>query len=615
MSTLAHPPMRSSRPASGSPWVPRDFFQVFVHTPRALRLVWNTAPRLTIVLIGLTLVAGLLPAAIAWVGKSIVDAVVAAGRGGDREPALRYVAIEGVLVVLMLAAQRGLSTCQSLLRALLGHRVNVLILDKALQMSLPQFEDANTYDQLTRARREASTRPLSLVMRLFGLGQNAISLASYAVLLVAFSPWAVVVLVLAGLPAFLAEARFSGEAFRLFRWRSPETRQQSYLEVLIAREDTAKEVTVFQLGPLLLQRYVAIFEKVFAEDRALTWSRNLWGFVLGLGGTLALYGAFAWTVWSAVRGVLSLGGMTLYMLLFRQGQSAVAACLSAIGGMYEDNLYLSTLFELLDAPTPTPTGTARVGPDPADGVRFEAVSFCYPGASLPAVEAVSLHVRPGETLALVGANGSGKTTLIKLLTRLYEPTAGRITLDGLDLRQWDIHLLRQRIGVIFQDFVHYQLLAGENIGAGDVRHFGDQARWHEAAHKGMADTFLESLPKGYHTQLGRWFEDGRELSGGQWQRIALARAFMRQDAAILVLDEPTSAMDAAAEAEIFDRLQAQAEGRMCILISHRFSTVRRADRIAVLEQGRIIEEGDHAALVAHGGVYARLFEVQAAGYR
>lgn len=614
MSTVAHPPVQPpKRPEPGL--LPRDFFQTFVHSPRALRLVWQTAPRLSIALVVLTLLAGLLPAGIAYVGKWMVDAVVAASRGGPHDLAVRYVALEGVLVAAMLAVQRGLSVCTSLLRALLGHQVNVLILQKALRMTLPQFEDSETYDKLTRARREASTRPLSLVTRVFGLVQNAISIVSYCALLLAFSPWAVALLALAGLPAFLAEARFSGEAFRLFRWRSPETRQQAYLEVLLAREDSAKEVAVFQLGPLLLQRYVAIFERVFAEDRALTWKRNTWGLLLGLAGTLSLYLAFAWTVRAAVLGTLSLGTMTLYLLLFKQGQSAVAASLQAIGGMYEDNLYLSTLFELLDEPTPVPRGTATQGPDPTAGVHFQGVGFTYPGSQSPALHDVTLHVKPGMTLALVGANGSGKTTLIKLLTRLYEPTAGRITLDGLDLQEWDVTALRRRVGVIFQDFTRYQLQAGENVGAGDVQHFEDEPRWHDAADKGMADEFLRALPKGYHTQLGKWFHEGRELSGGQWQRVALSRAFMREHAEILVLDEPTSAMDAAAEAEIFDRMQALAAHRMCILISHRFSTVRRADHIAVLQDGRILEEGDHASLLAKGSVYARLFELQAAGYR
>jgi ATP-binding cassette subfamily B protein len=584
---------------------------------RAFGLVWQTSQPLSLGLLSLTVVAGALPAGIAWVGGQIVDAVVAAAAGVDgagAKQALEWVALEALLVAMLAAAQRGLSFCQSLLRAQLGERVNELILEKALTLSLAQFEDAEFYDKMTRARREASSRPLALVSKSLGLVQNLISLTTFGILLIQFSPWAVWILLLAGLPAFIAEAKFSGDAFRLFRWRAPETRMQMYLETVLAREDHAKEVKLFGLGRRLLQRYRKIFERLYREDRALTLRRDSWGLALGLLGTLAFYGAYAWVALEAVGGRITLGQMTLYLMLFRQGQSAVSASLSAIGGMYEDRLYLSTLYELLETPTPPLREGATCGPDQADGLRFERVSFTYPGSEVPTLSEISLHIAPGTSLALVGANGAGKTTLIKLLAGLYAPTEGRILLDGLDIQAWDEHALRRRIAVIFQDFVRYQFQVGENIGAGDEPSFDDAARWQEAARKGRADQFIDTLPEGYSTQLGKWFKDGRELSGGQWQRIALSRAFMRREADILVLDEPTSAMDAEAEAEIFARFRELAIGKMLILISHRFSTVRLAAQIAVIDQGRITEFGDHASLMAKDGLYARLFRLQAAGY-
>jgi len=599
----------------------RSFLGVFRFSRRALELVWSTSRPLTLWLGLLTLVGGLLPAAIAFVGALIVDAVVAASRAAAAgeavvmQPVFWLIALEAVLVMAVAGAQRGISLCQSLLRAQLGQRVNVMILEKALTLQLAHFEDSEFYDKLTRARREASSRPLSLVTRTFGLAQNGISLVSFGVLLAQFSPWAVAVLVLAGLPAFLAETKFSGDAFRLFRWRSPETRMQMYLETVLAREDHAKEVKLYGLGPLLLGRYRNIFHTLYREDRKLAMRRDGWGFLLGLIGTLTLYAAYGWIALTAVVGRITLGQMTMYLMLFRQGQSAVAAILSAIGGMYEDNLYLSTLYDYLDTPVPASKGTALRGPDPNDGIRFENVSFTYPGGEAPALQDIDLHIRPGESLALVGQNGSGKTTLIKLLTRLYDPDQGRILLDGLDLREWDDTTLRQRVGVIFQDFARYQMRVGENVGVGDIEHFEDRQRWQEAADMGMATPFIEALPDGFDTQLGKWFRDGRELSGGQWQKIALARAFMRSRADILVLDEPTAAMDAEAEATIFEHFRRLTTNRIAILISHRFSTVRMADQIIVIQDGRIIERGSHDALMAQDGHYAHLFKLQAQGYR
>ena len=596
---------------------PSRFLGVFVYSRRAMELVWTTSRGLTITLAILTLVAGILPAVIAYIGQLIVDGVVTAmtSDAPDIQRVLWLIALEAIVVIAVAASQRGLSVSQSLLRALLGQRVNVMILEKALTLQLANFEDSEFYDKLTQARREASSRPLSLVNRTFGLVQNAISLTSYAVLLFAFSPWAVVILIGAGLPSFFAEAKFSGDAFRLFRWRSPETRMQMYLETVIAREDGVKEVKLFQLGPRLLQRYRDIFEKLFVEDRRLTLRRDGWGFVLGLLSTTAFYGAYAWIVITTMNGHITLGAMTMYLVLFRQGQTAVAASLSAISGMYEDNLYLSNLYDYLGQAVPARLGDAKQGPEPGRGLEFKNVSFSYPGSNGKALNNVSFQISPGESLALVGENGSGKTTLIKMLTRLYEPTEGEIILDGLGLQDWDVEALRQRIGVIFQDFGRYQFSVGENIGAGDVRYIDDAERWAAAAKTGMAAPFIEEMPDGYDTQLGRWFKGGRELSGGQWQKIALSRAFMRSDADILVLDEPTAAMDAASEAAIFDHFRSESHNKMTILISHRFSTVRAAERIIVIHKGEILEQGDHESLLEENGQYAHLFKLQARGYQ
>jgi ATP-binding cassette subfamily B protein len=599
------------------------FAGVFRYGRRAVELVWQTNPRLAVLFGGATLVAGLLPAAAAWVGQHIVDAVVAAiaGRSAGEPllaaatPALRYIGLEAAIMVALAGTQRVLSVCQSLLHAQLGHRVNVMILEKALRLRLRDFEDPDFYDKLTRARREASSRPLQLVLKTFGLVQSFVSLSSYAVLLLQFSGWAVALLVAAGIPAFVVEAKFSGDAFRLFRWRAPESRRQVYVETVLANDSYAKEVQIFGLGPMLLDRYRAIFQSLYREDRNLTLRRSAWGYTLGLLSTLAFYGAYGWIAVAAVASRITLGQMTMYLLLFKQGQSAVASALSAIGGMYEDNLYLSNLYEYLEQPTePLRDGVVH-GAKPGDGVRFEHVTFRYPGAAAAALEDVSFHMRPGRAVALVGENGSGKTTLIKLLARLYSPTSGRITLDGTDLEEWNEPALRRRIAVAFQDFARYQLLAGENIGVGQVERLLEEAEWRRAAEQGLSATFLQTLPAGYHTQLGRWFQDGQELSGGQWQKIALSRAFMRSDADIFVLDEPTAAMDAEAESQVFEHVRALTSEKMVILISHRFSTVRMADDIVVLHEGRVVEEGSHQELMALGGRYARLFDLQARGYR
>ncbi len=596
----------------------RQSLAVFRYSDRAVSLVWTTSSRLTVIFGIFTLVAGVLPAAVAYIGKLIVDAVVVATQTRPNPNiyhALGFVSLEALAVAILAVTQRGQNICQSLLRLLLAQRVNELILNKALTLELTQFEDSEFYDKMSNARREASSRPLSLVTRTFGLVQNALSLIAYGALLVKFSIWAVVVLVIASIPTFVSETKFAAQGFRLFSWRAPETRQQHYLETLVAREDFAKEVKLYQLGEMLVRRYRNIFHQIYTEDRDLTLKRGFWGYLLGLLSTATFYITYGWIVLETVAGKISLGDMTMYITVFRQGQMTFSNTLTSIGGMYEDNLYLSNLYEFLEAEVPTSVGNATIGLKIGDGIRFENVTFTYPGNLQPALKNISLHLKPGERLAIVGENGSGKTTLIKLLTRLYNPDSGRILLDGLDLQNWDVEVLRQRIGVIFQNFVRYQFTVGENIGVGDVKRIEDEELWQLAAEKGMALPFIEKMPAQFDTQLGKWFKSGQELSGGQWQKIALARAFMRKDADILVLDEPTSAIDAQAEYEIFERLRSLTQHQMVFLISHRFSTVRMASKILVIEEGEIIEEGSHEELLQAKGRYAELFLLQAAGYK
>ena len=568
-----------------------------------------------------TLVTGVVPAAIASVGGLFVDAVANSlqQNGNDfsdfRQEVLIYVLIELGLVLLLTASQRLNMLCQSILRALLGNKINVMILEKALTLELGHFEDSEYYDKLVRARREASSRPLSLIVKTFDLFRDVITLVTIGIFLFQFSAWASILLLIAGVPAFAAENKFSGEAFRNQRRRSAERRLQVYLEMVLTREDGVKEVKLFQLGKHFLKRYIDIFNRIYREDKSLVLRRTAWGYIFGLLASLSFYFAYGWVGFSAILGVITIGQMTMYIAQFRIGQNAVTSSLTAINGMYEDNLYLSNLDEYMNHEVPELSGTKAYGPIRGDGVRFEDVSFIYPGSAKPALDKISIHIKPGESLAIVGENGSGKTTLIKLLTRLYKPTSGRIFLEGLDIEEWDIDVLRKKVGVIFQDFNRYQLVVGENIGIGDIKDTDDLERVQEAAQKGMADSFIKDLPDAYSTQLGAWFKNGRELSGGQWQKIALSRAFMRKSADILVLDEPTAAIDAKAEAEIFAHFRELTKNRISIIISHRFSTVRMADHIIVFEKGRVVEEGSHPELIEKQGIYENLFELQAQGYK
>ena len=599
----------------------QKFLSVFQYSKVAVAIVWGTNARLTIAMAVCTLFAGVLPAAIASVGGLFVDAVASAFQQADdvaeqaRSDVLFYVLVELGLVLLMTGAQRINIVCQSILKVLLGNKINIMILDKALTLELANFEDAEYYDKLVRARREASSRPLSLVVKTFDLMRDVVALITIGIFLFQFSFWAVALIAVSGIPAFIAEAKFSGEAFRIHRRRSAERRMQIYLEMVLTREDGVKEVKLLQLGKLFLQRYIEIFRNIYKEDRSLVLRRGFWVYILGLLASTAFYCAYGWVGLSAIAGVITIGQMTMYIAQFRLGQNSVTNSLAAVNGMYEDNLYLSNLAEYLEHKVPEQSGDQQFGPNPDDGIRFEGVTFIYPGNDKAALNNVSLHIKPGESLAIVGENGSGKTTLIKLLTRLYSPASGKIFLEGLELKEWDIEALRKKIGVIFQDFARYQLIVGENIGIGDVEEIKEESLIQEAARKGTADEFVNNLPHSYKTQLGTWFKDGKELSGGQWQKIALSRAFMRNKADILILDEPTAAIDARAEAEIFSHFRDLTANKISIIISHRFSTVRMAEHIIVLENGEVKEEGSHDELIASKGQYATLFNLQAQGYQ
>ncbi len=592
------------------------------HIPRTLSLVRTSSPALTRGVGAFALLNAVLPLLVVWAGKRIVDAVAA----GDHEATLYAVLLEAGLVLIAAAGNRGSALVWQLLGARLSVDINLGILEKARTLTLRHFEDATFYDQLSRARREASSRPLAVVSSTFGLLQNMLGMVGFLGLLTQWSLWALPGLLLAALPSAWVEMKYGTRQFRLRNWRAPETRRLAYLEYVLANDHHAKEVQLFGLGEHLTGRYRTLAESFYREDRALATRRSFAAWGMSLLGTCAFYACYAAMALDAVRGGMTIGDLVLYAAAFRQGQQAFQSVLGALGSMYEDNLYMSNLFAFLDLPIAAPAGAgAPVLPPAPDheekGLRFEGVGFRYPtsggdpaGEGTWALRGIDLFIPAGESLALVGHNGAGKTTFIKLLTGLYTPTEGVVRLDGRDLRAWDPAELRARIGVIFQDFNQYQFTARENVGFGSLARLDDDAQVDRAIRQGGADELVRAWPEGLATRLGRWFEKGLELSGGQWQKIALSRAFMREQADILVLDEPTAALDANAEHQIFERFRELTRGRTSVLISHRFPTVRMADRIIVIEGGTIVEEGGHEELMAQNGRYASLFRVQAAGY-
>jgi ABC-type multidrug transport system fused ATPase/permease subunit len=587
---------------------------LLVNLRRSLALAWRVERGLAVRYFAAAIGDALTPVFIAYVGKQIVDHVVAAVTTHERGATLAWVAVELALIVTKQAFAQYSGYVSSLLRARLAVHTDVVIFEKAMRLSVTHFEDPRFMDILDRARRESSWRPMEMIKQGLSLVRNSVTLVGYAVLLAQFSGWAVLALALAGLP-FVAETRYAGEEYAIKLRRTADERQSGYYQQLLTSDYYVKEVKLFALGRLLVERYQKLTSRFVREDHDFARRRGVAVTLLGAASALVFYAIYAFVVARTIAGAITLGSMTLYLTVFRQGQGAFQTLMGSVTGAYEDNLYITNLFEFLSIPD---DDDAKPSFSVAEGARgpaisFSNASFTYPGADSPALSNVSFSIAPGETVALVGPNGAGKTTLVKLLTALYPPPPGAVAIDGVDVTALDRGALRGRIGVVFQDFVHYHFTAADNVGIGWLPSLDERAAVERAAKDGGAHEFLARLPRGYDTQLGRWF-DGSELSIGQWQRVALARAFMRRSD-ILILDEPTSAIDAEMEHEIFQRFRELKANRTAILITHRFSTVRMADRIVVLERGRVVENGTHAELLAQGGLYARMFRLQAEGYK
>ncbi len=589
-------------------------------------MVWETHRGYSLTMVLLRIARAFVPVATFWIGKLIIDGVIAARAGHGSLPLLiRYVALELIIVAAGEIMARVSALVESLLSDLFSNRMSVRLMQHAATLDLAQFENPDFYDHLERARRQTVGR-IALLTQLLGIGQDFLTLLTLAGALVVNSPWLVLLLVVAIVPSFLGETHFASLGYSLlYRW-TPERRQLDYLRYVGASDETAKEVHMFGLSGWLTRKYDELSQRFYDENKKLSVRRAVVSTLLSFLGTVGYYGAYVIIILSAVRGQISVGTLTFLAASFGRGRDVIQSILMSASGVYEQALYLRDLFEFFDM-KPTIAGCigAPMVPDPIrEGFVFENVGFQYPGSEERwAVRGLDLTLRPGERVALVGENGAGKTTVTKLLARLYDPSEGRILLDGRDLREYDLASVRATIGVIFQDFVRYDMRFDENIGVGEIGAV-EQALEHpeqdvpplieSAAEQSLAASLLPKFKEGYRQMLGRRFENGVDLSGGEWQKVALARAYLRA-AQLLILDEPTAALDARAEYEVFMRFSELVSGRMAVLISHRFSTVRMADRIVVLRNGQLEEQGTHEALVASRGLYNELFTMQAAGYK
>ncbi|HZD85309.1 MAG TPA: ABC transporter ATP-binding protein [Gemmatimonadaceae bacterium] len=575
-------------------------------------------------MIVLRVVRSVVPVTTFWVGKLILDSVIAAKAGhGSLTQVWRYLALELAIVLTGEVLARASSLIESLLGDLFSNAMSVQLMEHAAKLDLAQFEDPEFYDHLERARRQTVGR-IALLSLLLSMSQDALTLLTLAGALIAYNPWLLLLLAVAVIPSFLGETHFAALGYSLlFRW-TPERRQLDYLRYVGASDKTAKEVQMFGLAPWLTERYRDLSQKFYEENRNLSVRRGVVSALLSILGTVGYYAAYIVILIRAVKGDITIGTLTFLAASFGRGRDVIQNILLSASNVAEQALYLRDLFVFLEM-RPTIESAPNARPVPAkiqSGFVFENVGFRYPDSERWAVRNVDLVLRPGERVALVGENGAGKTTITKLLARLYDPTEGRITLDGVDLKEYDLVSLRHTIGVIFQDFVRYDMRFDENIGVGEIdsvradldRNNGTPPAISAAAENSLAASLLPRFSKGYQQMLGRRFDEGVDLSGGEWQKIALARAYIR-DAQVLILDEPTAALDARAEYEVFLRFSELVAGRMAILISHRFSTVRMADRIIVLRHGKVEEQGSHEELLANGGLYEELFTMQAQGYR